>query len=81
MKKSYNIKKATKVKLLRIALTNAYAASSSRTWSRNFGLPEGGILPTISGMTATLSPRVTNSTRIRPKNGYLSGKTQFWVEF
>ena len=33
--KSYNVKNVTKVKSLRIALTNAYAASSSRTWSSN----------------------------------------------
>src|SRR5512132_2786934 len=75
-KKSYNVKNVTKVKSLRIAPTNADAAPSSRTWSSSFGLPEGGILPKISGMTATLSPRVSNSTRIRPKNGYFSGKTQ-----
>ena len=39
--KSYNVKSVTKVKSLRIALTNAYAASSSRTLSSNFGLPAG----------------------------------------
>ena len=66
-KKSYNVKTVTKVKSLRIALTNAYAASSSRTQSSNFGLPAGGIFLTISGMTAILSPQVSNSTRIRPK--------------
>jgi hypothetical protein len=66
-KKSYNVKNVTKVKSLRIALTNAYAASSSRTWSSNFGLSAGGILPTISGMTAILSPQVSNSIRVRPK--------------
>src|SRR5437588_6682516 len=37
-KKSYNVKNVTKVKSLRIARTNAYAASSSRTYSNNFGL-------------------------------------------
>ena len=35
-KKSYNVKNVTKVKSLRIALTNADAASSSRTWSSNW---------------------------------------------
>jgi hypothetical protein len=34
--KSYNVKNVTKVKSLRIAPTNAYAASSSRTWSSNW---------------------------------------------
>jgi hypothetical protein len=66
-KKSYNVKNVTKVKSLRIVLTNADAASSSRTWSSNVALPAGGILPTISGMTAILSHQVSNSTRIRPK--------------
>src|SRR4029077_2581167 len=61
---SYNVKNVTKVKSLRIALTNADAASSSRTWSSNLGFPAGGILPTISGMTAILSHQVPNSTRI-----------------
>ena len=65
--KSYNVKNVTKVKSLGIALTNAYAASSSRNWSSKFGLPAGGILPTISGMIAMLSAQVSNSTRIRPK--------------
>jgi hypothetical protein len=65
--KRYNVKNVTKVKSLRIALTNVYAASSSRTWSSNFGLPAGSILPTISGMTAILSPQASNSTRIRPQ--------------
>src|SRR5438132_2309761 len=64
-KKSYNVKNVTKVKLLRIALANAYAESLSRTWLSNFGLPAGGTLPTISGMTAILSHQVSNSTRIR----------------
>src|SRR5213596_2996883 len=63
-KKSYNVKNVIKVKSLRIALTNAYAASSSRNWSSNFGLPAGGILPTMSGMTTILSPQVSNPTRI-----------------
>jgi hypothetical protein len=67
-KKSYNVKNVTKVKSPRIALTNADAASSPRTWSSNFGLPARGILPTISGMTAILSHQVSNATRIRPKN-------------
>jgi len=66
-KKSYNVKNVTKVKSLRVALTDAYAKVSSRTWSRNFALPESGILPTMSGMTAILSHQVSNSTRIRPK--------------
>jgi hypothetical protein len=65
--KSYNVKNVTKVKSLRITLTNAYAASPSHTWSSNFGLPAAGILSTISGMTAILSHQVSNSTRIRPK--------------
>jgi len=65
--KSYNVKNVTKVKSLRIAFANAYAASSSRNWSSDFGLPAGGILPTISGVTAILSPQVSNPTRIRPK--------------
>ncbi len=50
--KSYNVKNVTKVKSLRIALTNADAASSSRTWSSNFGLPAAGVLSTISGIVA-----------------------------
>jgi hypothetical protein len=66
-KKSYNVRNVTKVKSLRIALTNADTASSSRTWSSNFGLSAGGILPTISAMIAILSHRVSNSTRIRSK--------------
>jgi hypothetical protein len=66
-KKSYNVKNVTKVKSLRIALTNAYAASPSRTWLSNFGLPAAGILSTLSGITAILSHQVSNSTRIRPK--------------
>jgi hypothetical protein len=66
-KKSYNVKNVTKVKLLRMALTNADAPSLSRTSSSNFGLPAAGILPTISAMTAILSSQVSNSTRIRPK--------------
>jgi len=74
--KSYNVKNVTKAKSLRIAITNADAASSSRTWSSNFGLPAGVILPTISGVTAILSPQVSNSTRIRPKKWVFSGKTQ-----
>ncbi len=37
-KKSYNVKNVTKVKSLRIALTNAHVASSLRNWSSNFGL-------------------------------------------
>ena len=37
--KSYSVKNVTKVKSLRIALTNASAASSSRNWSSHFALP------------------------------------------
>jgi len=61
-KESYNFKNVTKVKSLRIALTNARVASSSRDWSNNFGLPAGRILPTISRMAAILSLQVSNST-------------------
>ena len=66
-KKSYNVKNVTKVKSLRTAFTSADAASIARTWSSNFGLPAGGILPTISGMTPILLHQVSNSTRIRSK--------------
>jgi len=64
-KKSYNVRNVTKVKSLRIALTNANAASSSRTCSSNFGWPADGILATISAMTAILSRQVSNSIGIR----------------
>src|SRR5437764_11976937 len=59
-RKSYNVKNVTKVKSLRIALTNANTAPSSRNWSRNFGLPAGGIFPTMHGVTAILSPQVSS---------------------
>jgi hypothetical protein len=39
-KKSYNVKNVTKVKSLRIALINAYAASSSHDWSTNLVCPQ-----------------------------------------
>src|SRR6267154_320627 len=39
-KKSYNVKNVTKVKSLRIALTNAHAASSSPTRSTNLVCPQ-----------------------------------------
>jgi hypothetical protein len=75
-KKSYNVKNVTKVKSLLIALINAYAASSSHTWSSNFGLPAGGILPTMAGMTAILSAQASNSIRIRPKQWVFPRKDQ-----
>jgi hypothetical protein len=68
-KKSYNVKKVTKVKSLRIAFTNADAASSSRTWSSNFVLLAGGILPTISGMIAISA---WSLSRIAAMASYLS---------
>src|SRR5438552_17964032 len=73
-KKSYNVKNVTKVKSLRIALTSAYAAPSSRDWSTNLVCPQTAFSLRFLGMTAILSPQVSNSTRIRPKKRYFSGK-------
>jgi len=67
-KKSYNVKNVTKVKSLRIALTNAYAASSSRTWSSNFGLCGFRADGKIAIVTPILFFPSENSIRIRPKN-------------
>jgi len=58
-KKSYDVKNVTKVKSLRIALTNASAIIVAQLVEQ-FGLPGGSILPTMSGMTAILSFQVSN---------------------
>src|SRR5262245_51814333 len=69
--KSYNVKRVTKVKLPGTTLNSLRDPRSphhiARTLSGNFGLPAGGTLPTIFGMTAILSHQVSNSTRIKSK--------------
>jgi hypothetical protein len=55
--KSYNVKNVTKVKLLRFTLTNVNAASLSRTWSSNFGLPAGAGAWITDGWPARLNRR------------------------
>jgi hypothetical protein len=71
--KSYNVKNVTKVKSLRIARTNAYAASSSRTWSSNFGLFRVAWTGKLSAMSGIFASLMLQGNRIRPEKPVIKG--------